>query len=444
MSRTGHSSLNDALNHALSRLMPGSGPARVLTSALTGETLAEVATCTVPDLLATVDAARRQFPTWAQAPHSARRKVLREFLRLVDAHRPDLLRLAQHTCALSSQDAGTDHGEALGPRARTAAGAWAGRLLTQRRLPAPPTGHRPAVVSTLTESARPFTTLLEPVLPALTAGSCVVTQVTGRTAPIGAHLLSLARRAGLPPDAWQLVLGDGSDLSCVLAEHADEHTVLCCPQGHAPALFIVRHDAHLPTALRAALVSCFATAGRPCTGTPLVAVHERHFPRFEEEFTAATARLPIRPPLAPDACLSSMADAAQLRSFQTYLHDARAAGAVTLHDGGHRPDLGPFVHGPVVLARPDAAGPLPHAIPPGPVAQLLPFHAWSEVLQLARRTSRHLGLHTRTSMTQLTPQLTGLPATDIRVNHTLRRHPLAAVASLASLAESDPRSRTER
>ncbi|MGI5466660.1 aldehyde dehydrogenase family protein [Streptomyces sp. CA-132043] len=429
--------LTPALTDTLRHLTEGSGKPQVLSSALTGEPLGTADTCRATDILDALDRAHRQHHRWAATPYSARRSVLRGFLRLVHAHRDILTPLAQHACALSTRDAVADLGSA--PRPRTAT-AWSGgpphpASLRHRSSPAP----FAPVLSSSTDDARPFTSLLRPVLPALAAGSCVLTQVTEHTAVITAYVMALARRAGLPAAAWQPLLGEHRATYAMLTEHADAHLLGCCPERYgpaaprstatAPALMAVRHDTRLPSALRAALHSCFGTAGRLCTSTPLVLVHERHHDLFAKAFTNAVARVPSRSPLASEAVLSSLLDEGQAQALRSYIRAAHSSGATVLHDGGHRPDLAPGLHGPVVLSHPRTWTLDPETLPPGPLAVIVPFSSWAEVLHLARRTGRHLNVHTRTPVAQLLPQFATLPADDIRLNPAHRRPTPGALRS---------------
>lgn len=421
--------LTPALTGALRHLTPGSGEPLTLTSALTGQALSTVAGCAPADLLEAVHRARAAHRSWAQAPYGTRRTVLRRLVRLLHAHRAILLPLAQHTCALSTHDAEADLRSAARTRPSTFAHSG-GRHLPRlgRRLPAPPLSA--PVLSCATDDARPFTALLETALPALAAGSCVLTHVTGHTAAVTAYMVALARQAGLPPAVWQAVLGPRDDAYALLTEHTDGRLTGCCPRrgsaaewgrDTAAALVAVRHDARLPSALRAAFYSCFTTAGRRCTSTPLIAVHTRHYELFTERFAAAAARTSLQPPLASDAVTSPLASTDHARALQSYLKSGLTADAAVLHDGGYRPDLAPGMHGRIVVSHPhtwtlDAA-----RIPPGPLAVLVPFSAWAEVLDLARSTGRHLNVHTTTPLSQLAPQFATLPAQDITINRPAPR-----------------------
>ncbi|MEU6281075.1 aldehyde dehydrogenase family protein [Streptomyces sp. NPDC047028] len=412
----------------LCHLTAGGGTPLPLTSAFTGENLGVAPTCTAADILATVHRARQHCRLWASTPGPARRKALGRLLALVRADRQALLPLAQHSCALSHHDAAADFAAAARPHAATRANGW---QLFRRQ---PLADADAAVLSTRTDDARPFTSLLETVLPALCSGSCVITQVTRRTAVVAARLAALAFYAGIPETAWQLVLGADHQIHALLTEHTDTHQPGCCPlrpggaRPTAPALMAIRHDARLPAALRAALQTCFAGAGRVCTSTPVVAVHTGHYQRFVEEFAHAAARLPVLPPLQEHSTLSALADASQAAGLRAYLRAAPAAGTNILYDAGPRPALAPALHGPVVLTHPHTWTLDPAAIPPGPLAVLVPFRSWSQVLDLARSSGRHVSIHTTTAASQLLPQFASLAADDVAINAPLHRRPRPTAA----------------
>ena len=54
-------------------------------------------------------------------------------------------------------------------------------------------------------------------IPALIAGNAVLQKADNQTALTALFALDLARRAGLPDDVWQIVLGRGSSIGTSLA-----------------------------------------------------------------------------------------------------------------------------------------------------------------------------------------------------------------------------------
>ncbi|MFE3517551.1 aldehyde dehydrogenase family protein [Streptomyces sp. NPDC059166] len=415
----------------LDHLTRGSGTTVTLRSTLTHEPLGTASVCTPADILGAVAEARLDAGRWGYTPRPTRVGILRHFVRLIRAEREALMGLAQHACGLSIRDAAADLRSATSLLERmTGRGVGRYRLSVRRQAAAVPDAVR--VVATRDHEARPFTALLEGALPALAGGSGVLTETCEHTAVTTAHVIALARHAGLPTTAWRPLLGNGADAHALLTEHTDGYRAGCCPSRcgsdrsgprTARALLAVRHDARMSAAVRSALRSCFAAAGRSCTSSPLVVVHTRLVERFTEEFTRAAAHTPVQSPLAPASVLSALADEAQVGALRSYVEATHTRGGEILHDGGHRPETAPWLHGPVVLSYPDVGAVDPAGVPPGPVAVIVPFDAWAEVLRLSRDTNRHVRVHTATDAAQLMLQFAGLPADDIQVNRTVRRPP---------------------
>lgn len=367
---------------------------------------------TADDVVAAAVRARQAHVAWASWPVVQRRRWRNQVLRLVWQHRTRLASLAQQDCGLSPLEAVEDQRAAL----------RSGRSVPVAIAPAGQAQPVEAELACgLTDQAAPLSSLVGGVLPPLLAGRCVITATDQATTVLAGQLHSLARSAGLPDDVWTLVSGQQLYTKGVLAEHTDICRPACCPPRTAPgsrtrpALLVVRHDARVRRAVNTALRSCFAGAGRRCTSTPLIAVHESRYEAFLTLFTAAARRLAVHCPAAPEAHLGTLVGDDQVRDVRAFLRGCGDFGGRVLHDGGHQPQLGPLVHGPAVVRCPGLDRIPPGRIPPGPVAIVASYQAWSEVLHYAQRCGRHVSVHTATPMSQLAPQFAAQPGTDLRL-----------------------------
>ncbi|MGK5632524.1 aldehyde dehydrogenase family protein [Streptomyces sp. URMC 123] len=330
--------------------------------------------------------------------------------------------------------AAPDRTDAAGAPARPGAGATGG-------------GHRAPVVAAALDPARPVASLLEGALPALLNGSPVITRADPRSTVVAALVILLAHAAGLPRGGWQLLVpepGRAPALRALLAEHTDLLAPQCCGTSAPSAadgsrlplargLFVVRHDARVPAAARAAAHACFSRAGRSCCATPVVAVHIRHWSDFLRHLVESAERL------SEATQRPSVLFAAQQEALARWLDSAVADGVRLLYRGPARsaapraaaPRPGP---GPYVLTEPCPDRVRADAVPVGPVALVTPYVAWAEVLHLAERTGRHTCVFTRTRPSRLLPQLSPLPATDLRFN-TAPRAGLPPLMALRALAD---------
>nr|WP_166661708.1 aldehyde dehydrogenase family protein [Streptomyces sp. BK208] len=357
---------------------------------------------------------------WSSRPPAHRRQWAVRFVALARKDASRLARLAMQTGGLCRGDVVTDQRAAF----RAHRNGW--RRTPRARADKPPAVH---VVLSLNDDAAPLTHVLNGVVPALLDGDCVVTAVPSHALPMAAHLRALALEAGLPGGAWQQLEGQDRRLLWVLAEHTDASVTACCTPRAAPGsttcpgLFVVRKDARLRPAVRDAVQSAFRTAGRSCEATPVLAVHTHHYDRFLALFAAEVREVGERARRSPQTVLSGLASAQQVTAVRAYLRGTAEENARVVVSG-EVSSSGRHTHSPVVLSQKDLDLVDTARIPPGPVAVVAPFTAWSEVLWAARGTGRHVVVHTASSLSQLAPQFAALGVDDLRLVRpffTLRR-----------------------
>ncbi|WP_052808920.1 aldehyde dehydrogenase family protein [Streptomyces natalensis] len=418
---------------ALGLVASGGDDRAPVASAFTGRRLATIPASVPTDVHRAVERGRAAQQLWHTAPLSRRIGVLRELRARFRAEKAVLFPALVHGCGLGSVDTITElhTADRYFPVCEAAARAH----LRRYRLPRPHLTGRPgarsgpghAVVTSCTDDARPLMSLLEGALPALLCGSAVVTRLSTRTAVAALRMAQHARAAGLPDGVWQFVL-PGSPaaawaLHALLTEHTDARAPQCCPATPRPedetlappGLLVVRHDASVTAAVRAAVPSCFGRAGRPCAATSLIAVHQSTWSPFETAFTRAALHYAAHP--ASRTALPVI----NAERGAAWAQAARACGARPVL--GHPQRLAPrpdALWHPVVLAasRWDGA-PIP-PVPRAPLALLVRYTAWPEVLELARHANRHLAMFTRLRFSQLLPQFAGLPAEHLTLNDAPR------------------------
>ncbi|MGW0563206.1 aldehyde dehydrogenase family protein [Streptomyces sp. NPDC003016] len=411
----------------LGLLASAPGPPDAMLSAFTGYRLGDSAQSTPEDVFRAVERARVAQLAWATASTPSHRLRFLRRLRALMYTQNSLFQLAlMRACGLGPLDAVHEQSATGRLLASCSAayrnGFFAIRIPWSARCP---TRGRPldgdAVMASCVDPARPLASLVEGVVPALVTGHCVITQVDEHTLPITLRLAWLARAAGLPDHTWQFVSSTGpggSALRATLAEHTDAQAPQCCPPGpsHVSApyptsrgLLIVRHDADIRAAARAAVGASFARAGRHCAATPLIVVHACHSDAFLHCFKEATRKHSARMNQ-----LSKLSDS-QARWMAQWMQETIEAGAHPVHGV----PLQPRPHHtfePVILSAPVAHQAIPNPAPHAPVALVTRYTAWSEALHLARHAGPHAGVFTRTRIHQLLPQFATLPLTRIRLN----------------------------
>lgn len=404
-------------------------------SALSGRPLPPLALCSAADARQAVTHGREAGGLWSAAGAAARLAAVTRLRKDVCAGRAVFLRVLRHCAGLGAADAAEEWRETErllrhAPKGFVPAMRW-WRRAPYRAYAGEHADVVPSVTVSYGDDARPLASLFEGALPTLLNGGAVITEVSARSAPVALVAAAMARGAGLPPRVWQVaVRGEatnglsGSALRAVLAEHADAVAPLCCPPdtsgaGRArprpPSLLVLRHDGSARAAARGAVQACFARAGRGCAATPLVAVHASRATDFLENFRREAAAFTYTTALPDDHHLARLTD-----WTNTYV----AAGVRSLlpdrHAAGRLPGVALPVPAPVLLVDPAALNDSRPEIPLGPIALVTRFTHWAEVLDHARHSGHHLGIFTRTQLSQLAPQFAALPARSIHLNQPPR------------------------
>lgn len=200
---------------------------QVTHSPFDGSGIGEVPTCTADDVAAAVARARAAQRGWAARPLRERAAVARRYHDLVLARQDELLDLIQVESGKSRASA---HEEVADVAANALYYArTAGRhLRTRRREGAVPlltttvVHHRPrGVVGVISPWNYPFTLAVSDAVPALVAGNAVVLKPDRQTPFTALAAVELLREAGLPPDLFHVVTGEGTVLGPSLIDAVD-------------------------------------------------------------------------------------------------------------------------------------------------------------------------------------------------------------------------------
>jgi len=229
--------------------------------------------------------------------------------------------------------------------------------------------YRPkGVVGVITPWNYPLSLAIMDIVPALAAGNAVVQKADNQ----GALSILATRRAfldaGLPPELWAVVTGDGveiggavvgaSDYVCFTGSTATGRIVgiqaATALVGASLELggknpLIVLDDVDPKRAAAGAVYSCFASLGQLCVSIERVYVHSAVADEFIAEFVARTAALVQGAAFDYSTDVGCLALASQLERVQAHVDDAVAKGATVLTGGHARPDLGPLFFEPTVL-----------------------------------------------------------------------------------------------
>lgn len=370
------STLTDELRARLTALVSASGDAApVITEApFSGEPIVQLPQSDVADVEAATERCRAAQREWAARPVHERAEVFLRLHDLVLDERELLMDLVQAENGKARRDAFLEVADiAITCRyyARTAAAVLA---------PAPRSGlipgltsvqelrHPKGVVTVISPWNYPLSLAAGDSIPALLAGNAVLQKPDNQTALTALAALDLARRAGLPDDLWQIVLGRGRDIGDALLDAADHvmftgstesgrriaqeagrRLVECSLELGGKNAMVVLDDADVDRAAEGAVRACFSSSGQLCISVERMYVQDGIHDRFLSAFLAGVDGMRMAPGYDFDTQMGTLTSTEQLEVVQRHVDDAIDKGATVLAGGRARPDLGPYFFEPTVL-----------------------------------------------------------------------------------------------
>ncbi|WP_062299771.1 succinic semialdehyde dehydrogenase [Demequina maris] len=340
-----------------------------------GSVLAEVPTSRPVDVAAAVADARVAQRAWADTPIRERAAVMRRVASLLWGRADDLLDIVQLESGKSRVSAFDELADvALNAAHYARHGA---RVLRDRRRPgALPVvtrtteHHRPrGVVGIIAPWNYPFTLAVSDAIPALIAGNAVVLKPDSQTPLSALAGLELLRDAGLPAGVMQVVAGDGPTVGGALVDAVDfvmftgstatgrkvaarcgERLIGCAMELGGKNPMLVLSDADPERAAAGAIPACFSNSGQLCVSIERIYVADEVHDAFVDAFVRRTRAMSLGVGTAWEIDMASLASEEHLAEVRAHVDDAVAKGATVLAGGRARPDLGPTVYEPTILA----------------------------------------------------------------------------------------------
>jgi succinate-semialdehyde dehydrogenase/glutarate-semialdehyde dehydrogenase len=373
--------------------------------------ITSVASASIDDAKAAVDAAAAAFPGWAGKKPRERAEALRKAYELImrDAERLAKLITLENGKALPDSRAEVAYAaeffrwfaeEAVrnigGLSHAPASGA---RILVQ---------HKPAGVAVLvTPWNFPAAMATRKIGPALAAGCTVVLKPASETPLTMLALMPLLEEAGVPPGVVNVIpsrrsgpvvsamLHDprvrvvsftgSTEVGRKLLREAADCVVTPAMELGGNAPFIVFEDADIDAAVEGAMIAKMRNIGEACTAANRFYVHERVHDEFAAKLTARMAALKMGNGLQDGVSVGPLVNADTRDKVVELVEDAVSKGAKVL-TGGKAPAGPGFFFPPTVMTEvPDAARMLREEIF-GPVAPLQAFRTEDEVVAKANDT----------------------------------------------------------
>ncbi|MFH8221987.1 succinic semialdehyde dehydrogenase [Streptomyces sp. NPDC018057] len=241
-------------------------------------------------------------------------------------------------------------------------------------------------------------------LPALLAGNGVVSKADPQTALTLLWTRDLLNEAGLPPDVWRVVAGDGAvvggalvdavDFVCftgstatgrTVAERAARRLIGSSLELGGKNPLIVCEDADVAAAAAGTAVAAFANTGQMCVHIERVYVQQKVYDAFRDELVRVTGSLRLGRSYDYACDIGSLISAERLAAVEAHVDDAVAKGATVLTGGKARPDVGPLFYAPTVLEGVTPEMDVCGLETFGPVVSLYRYATDDEAVELANR-----------------------------------------------------------
>jgi succinate-semialdehyde dehydrogenase / glutarate-semialdehyde dehydrogenase len=377
----------------------------------TENNIASVASASVEDGIAAVDAASQAFPGWAAKKPRERAEILRKSFDLMmrDGERLAKLMTLENGKALSDSRAEVAYAaEFFRWNAEEAvrnlgqlydAPASGARIIVQ---------YRAAGVGVLvTPWNFPAAMATRKIGPALAAGCTVVLKPASDTPLTMLALMPILQEAGVPPgvvnvipsrssgkvvsamlhDARVRVLSftGSTEVGRKLLHEAADNVIKAGMELGGNAPFIVFEDSDIGAAVDGAMIAKMRNMGEACTAANRFYVHEKVHDEFAKKLTERMKSLKVGNGLDSGVHVGPLINRQGRDKVVHLVEDARHKGAKLL-TGGKTPSGKGFFYPPTVLINvPDAAAMLQEEIF-GPVVAIQTFKSEDEVIRRANDT----------------------------------------------------------
>jgi succinate-semialdehyde dehydrogenase/glutarate-semialdehyde dehydrogenase len=380
----------------------------------TGKVLAHLPHASKADLDAALAAAQKGFQVWKNTSAYDRAKIMRKAADLV-RERHD------HISKVMTQEQGKPYVESRG-EVLTSADiidwyAEEGRRAYGRIVPGRVKGVRQivtqepvGVVAAFTPWNFPTLTPVRKIAGALAAGCSIIIKASEETPGGCVELVKCFADAGLPAGVLNLVFGVpaevsehlipsdivrkvsftgsipvGKHLAALTGKHMKRATMEL--GGHSPVM--VFDDADPEKAADTIAAFKYRNAGQVCISPTRFYVQEKGYNKFVARFTEYAKGLKLGDGLEKETTLGPLANPRRLDAMESFVNDAKARGGKIQTGGNRHGNQGFFFEPTVITDLPDDAKIMTEE-PFGPVAPIVSFKTFDEVVE--RANSLQFGL----------------------------------------------------
>ena len=375
------------------------------------EVITSVASASIDDGLAAVEAADRALPAWATTAPRHRAEILRRAFEVMKERAEGLAKLITQENGKALKDA----------RGEVTYAAEFFRWYSEEavrnisQVSTNPGGtnrilvlQQPVGVSILiTPWNFPAAMATRKIAPALAAGCTVILKPASETPLTALAIAELLEEAGVPkgvvnvipshrssrvvsaivndPRVRKLSFTGSTKVGSVLLREAANTIVNCSMELGGNAPFIVFDDADLDAAVAGAMIAKMRNGGEACTAANRFYVQDGIADTFTQRLAQAMQAMRVGPGLEPGTDLGPLINKSAQNNMVGFVDDAMRKGA-KLMTGGRCPDGPGFFFPPTILTNvPDDAEVMNDEIF-GPIAPIQRFSTTDEVIAKANNT----------------------------------------------------------
>jgi succinate-semialdehyde dehydrogenase/glutarate-semialdehyde dehydrogenase len=375
----------------------------------TGDTIGTLPHASKADLDRALDAAARGFQSWRKVSPNERAKVLRKAGELIRER-------AERIATLMTLEEGKTLGESkLEVMSSAEIFEWMAeecRRSYGRLVPPRAAGHRQMVmrepvgpVAAFSPWNFPAVTPARKIAASLAAGCSCIIKPAEETPATALAMAKCLEEAGLPKGVLNVVFGVPSEVSTYLiaspvirkisftgstvvgkqlAKLAADGVKRATMElgGHAPVVIFDDVDADKVAGM--AVAAKYRNAGQVCISPTRFYVQENVHDRFVAKFTELAKAMPVGDGLQPANKMGPLANARRIDAMEQMIGDARDHGA-KVKTGGERIGNAGYFWQPTVLTDVQNDSKIMNVEPFGPVAAMVRFKKFDDVVEQANR-----------------------------------------------------------
>lgn len=386
------------------------GKTFAVASPFDGRVLAHVPHCGREETQRAIEAAHRQWESWAFLAAQERSRFLWTWAQLIDQHKESLayVMTLEQGKPLEESRSEIDYANSFikwfAEEGRRAYGDVVPANKSNQHIVV--IKQAIGVVGAITPWNFPAAMVTRKVAPALACGCTVVLKPDSKTPLSALALAALAEKAGLPAGALNIVTGDHETIGAELTTNPLVRKLSftgstavgrllmqqCAPTlkklslelgGNAP--FIVFADADIDQAVAGAIACKFRNSGQTCVCANRIFVQDKVYEAFSKKLAHAVKALKVGNGLEPGIQQGPLISQSALNKVQLHVEDAVSKGAQIVC-GGKPHRLGGLFFEPTVLNNVNSSMRIAKEETFGPVAPLFCFQNEEEVVHMANDT----------------------------------------------------------